>query len=560
MRSTRGRATFHVASVSVRLGRVFPGSMMDFPLTLAHVAARTERLFASVEVVARKPDRSLERSSWGAVIRRARRLAAALTRAGLREGDRVATLQWNGLAHLEAYLGIPLAGGVCHPLNLRLHPDELGYIASHARDRFLLVDDVLLPVLESIRAKAPFERIFVVQHTNAPLPAGCESYTSLLASAGSEFVVPRLDERAAASMCYTSGTTGRPKGVLYTHRSIVLHSLSQALTGDAPIGQRDCVFAVAPMFHVNSWGFPYTAALMGAKLVLPGPHLDPESLLDLLDQERVTLTSGVPTIWVALRDALRAQPRRWRLEPGLRAIVGGSALPESLLREMAELGVQLFHCWGMTETSPIGTYGHVKSTQVNFDDEAKFKILARQGYASPLVELRHVDDAGRVLPWDDESIGELQCRGPWVAGSYFDNHESEERWTADGWFRTGDVVAIDSEGVIRIVDRSKDLVKSGGEWISSVALENALMAHAAVREAAVIGVPHPKWQERPIAVVALRPGASASAQELQQFLAARFAKWQVPDAVVFVETLPRTGVGKVRKTELRERYREFPWS
>jgi fatty-acyl-CoA synthase len=533
------------------------GTIMDLPLTVSILANRPARYFPDVEVVSRRPDRELHRATWGSVIERARSLAGALLRAGLRRGDRVATLMWNHAQHLETYFGAPLAGGVVHTLNLRLSPDDLAYIATHAQDRFLVVDDVLLPLLDKFKARAPFEQVIVVRHTDRELPAGCAEYESFLRSAGCRFDEPELREEDACGICYTSGTTARPKGVVYTHRSTVLHTLFIHMADGIALRQADTVLPAVPMFHVNAWGLPYACALAGAKLVFPGPHLDPENLLDLLERERVTLAAGVPTIWMGILDALEKQPGRWKLQPGLRMIVGGSAAPEALIRGFDKHGLHLVHAWGMTEMSPLGSTAWLKSKMRDLPYDEQVRIRGKQGLPATLVQVRAVDDSGREAPWDGKTQGELQVRGPWVASAYTEMTGCEDRWTKDGWFKTGDVVTIDSEGYLNLTDRTKDLIKSGGEWISSVAVENALMGHPAVKEAAVVAVPHPKWQERPLAVLVLREGMRATPAELRDYLAARVHSYWVPDAFEFIDAIPRTSTGKFLKSALRERYKNY---
>ena len=533
------------------------GTMMDLPLTVSLLADRPVRYFADVEVVSRQPDRALHRTTWGAVIERARSLAGALLRAGLQRGDRVATLMWNHAPHLETYFAAPLAGGVVHTLNLRLSADDLAYIASHAQDRFLVVDDVLLPLLDKFRARAPFEKVIVVRHTQRELPAGCAEYEEFVRSAGGRFDPPELSENDACGLCYTSGTTGKPKGVVYTHRSTVLHTLFIPMADGIGLCQRDTVLPVVPMFHVNAWGLPYACALAGAKLVFPGPHLDAESLLDLLERERVTIAAGVPTIWMGILEALEKQPGRWKLQTGLRMVVGGSAAPEALIRGFDKHGLHLIHAWGMTEMSPLGSVSWLKSKMVDLPYDEQVHIRARQGLAASLVQVRAVDESGREVPWDGRTQGELQVRGPWIASAYTDMEGAQDRWTKDGWFKTGDVVTIDSEGYLSLTDRTKDLIKSGGEWISSVAVENALMGHPAVKEAAVVAVPHPKWLERPLAVVVLRDGVRATVDELRGYLAGRVHSYWVPDAFEFIDAIPRTSTGKFLKSALRERYRNY---
>ncbi len=534
------------------------GTMMDYPLTLIPILERAGRFFGRVEIVSRLPGRSLHRHTYGDFYRRARALAAGLVKAGLKPGDRVATLMWNHYAHLEAYFGIPAAGGVMHTLNVRLHPNELAYIANHAEDRFLIVDDVSAPVYEKFRDQVKIERVLVVPHGGASVPAGCENYEDFLASGDEGFAYPELDENAAAAMCYTSGTTGLPKGVVYSHRALVLHSFAFALSAAFSISQGDVVLPASSMFHANAWGSPFAAAMVGAKQVFPGPHLDAESLLELFEREQVTFTCGVPTIWLGVLDALEKNPGRWKLAPGMRIAVAGSAAPEFLFPRFDRLGIRVVHLWGMTETTPVGTVSHLKSQMEAWPEEQRYAVRAKQGLPVPFVDLRASVENGEV-PWDGQTLGELQVRGPWVVGSYYNMPEAQDRWTEDGWFRTGDVVTMDPEGYIKIADRTKDLIKSGGEWISSVDLENTLMGHPAVKEAAVVALPHPRWQERPLAVVVLKDGATATEGELRAFLAQKFAKWQLPDAFVFTTEIPRTSVGKFQKSKLREQFRDWKW-
>ncbi len=536
------------------------GTMMDYPLTLVPILERAGRLFGKVEIVSRLPDRSLHRYTYKDFYRRARALAEALQKAGLRRGDRVGTLMWNHYAHLEAYFGIPLAGGVLHTLNLRLHPRDIAYIANHAQDRFLIVDDVLLPLYEQFKDQVNAERVIVVPLTGKPVPEGYLDYEAFLGTATGDFTYPELDENEALGMCYTSGTTGQPKGVVYSHRAVVLHSLASGLSGTLGITQRDVVLPVVPMFHVNAWGLPFTAVMVGAKQVFPGPYLDPESLLELFERERVTFTAGVPTIWLGILQALEKAPDRWKLAPGMRMVVGGSAAPEGLIRAFDRFGLQVVHAWGMTETTPLGTVSLLKSYMEDLPEEEKYAYRAKQGLPAPFVEVRVVNEEGEA-PWDGKTMGELQVRGPWVAASYYNLPEAQDRWTEDGWFRTGDVATIDPEGYVKITDRTKDLIKSGGEWISSVDLENALMGHPKVAEAAVIAVPHPRWQERPLAVVVLKEAykGKVTPEELREFLAPKFAKWWLPDAFVFVDEIPRTSAGKFLKAKLREQFRDWKW-
>jgi fatty-acyl-CoA synthase len=530
------------------------GRMMGYPLTITHFLERARQFHGASEIVARRPDKTLVRSTYADFAKRTARLCHALTKLGVKPGDRVATLCWNHGPHLEAYFGVPAMGAVIHTLNLRLHPTELAYIASHAEDKVVLVDRSLLPLYRrfapSVRS---IEHVIVVPDDG---PVGEEDgldYEVLLASEPDRFDYPVLDENTAAMLCYTSGTTGNPKGVLYSHRSTVLHSLVSCMADLLGISGRDAVLPVVPMFHAAAWGLPYSAVAVGAKVVFPGPHLDPVSLLDLMAEEKVTFAAGVPTIWLGILAHLDQEPKRWDLSRVRTMLIGGSAAPASMIDGFKKRhGLTVTHAWGMTETNPLGTVARVKAT-LDLDEEASLSLRASQGFSAPFVDQRHVDDTGRVLPWDGETMGELEVRGPWVAASYF-SAEGVDRFTESGWFKTGDVVTIDAEGYVRITDRSKDVVKSGGEWISSVALENALMSHPAVLEAAVFAAEHPRWAERPLAAVVCKPGHSATKDELLAHIAGRFAKFWLPDDVLFVEQIPRTSTGKFLKSRLRELY------
>jgi len=534
-------------------------SMMDYPLTLQAILERIPKLYAGVEIVSRRPDGTVHRYTYGDFYRRAKALAEALLLAGLQAGDRVATLCWNHHAHIEAYFGVPAAGGVVHTLNLRLHPQELAFIVNHAQDRFLIVDDVLLPLLEQFRDKVRLERIFVVPHQKAAPPPGMECYEDLLLRAPGQFEFPRTGEDDAAAMCFTSGTTGNSKGVLYSHRALVLHALAFSLPDAFCVSQHDVCMALAPMFHANAHGLPHAAIMLGCKLVLPGRQLDPQSVLDLFHAEQVTLATAVPTVWAGILECLEKEPQRWRIAPGFRGFVGGTAVPEALVRKLDQRGLRLIQVWGMTETTPVATCSTLKAHMRDWPEDERYRVRVRQGRAMPFTEVRVVNDQGEA-PWDGHTMGELHVRGPWVSASYFNAPGSEDRWTADGWLRTGDVATIDPEGYVQITDRAKDLIKSGGEWISSVDLENALAAHPAVREAGVVAVAHPRWDERPVAVVVLRAGMTVSPEELRDFLGSKFAKWQLPDAFVFVDELPHTSTGKLSKLELRKRFADWQWN
>jgi fatty-acyl-CoA synthase len=527
------------------------GLMMDYQLTLPPLMQRAEMLFGDKEVVTRLPDKSFHRYTYRDMARRAKQLAVALQKAGLERGDRVATLCWNHYQHYEAYFGIPCGGFVLHTLNLRLHPSDIAYVAKHAGDRAVIVDQSLLPLLEKFKDETDIEHVFVVEDT----------YEELLDTASAdEWEDPQLDEREAAAMCYTSGTTGRCKGVVYSHRSTVLHALGVASI--SPLGLRvahdDTLLPVVPMFHANAWGYPYLAALIGNKLVYPGPYLDPESLLEDFVQERVTWTAGVPTIWMGLLQLLDAEPGKWDLSHMKGMLVGGSAVPRSLIAAYKERhGLNIVQGWGMTETSPVASVTDFVGDLVDADQDTKYDYIAMAGIPLPYVDIR-VRANGEDVPWDDESMGELEVRGPWVASAYYEDDSMKDRWTEDGWFKTGDIVSMHPRGFIQIKDRSKDVIKSGGEWISSVQVENAIMAHPAVSEAAVIAIPDEKWSERPLAVVVLKEGQTATADELREFIAPKFVKWWLPDRFEFVGEIPKTAVGKFKKTALREQFAGAP--
>ena len=533
------------------------GLMMDFPLTIPTILRRAESFFGHKQVVTRLPDRTIVRRPYSEVIERAKRLAVALAELGIRPGDRVATLGWNTQHHLEAYLAIPSIGAVLHTLNLRLHCDDIAYIVNDADDQVLLLDASTLPIYEQLKQRVKIRKAIVMAAAPGNYGADLLDYETLVAAADpARYMEPPLDERDAAAMCYTSGTTGRPKGVLYSHRALMLHSLAEAARDCLGVSRVRCRAAgrpdvsrerVGPAVHVHD-GRRHPG--------LSRPFLDPDSLLELLVSERVTVTAGVPTVWMGVLQALDKNPGNYDLSR-LRAIVcGGSAASPALIRGLQERhGLTLLHAWGMTEMTPLGTVCSVPSylEDAPFDEQLRYR--ARQGVPQALVEIRARTDEG-FAPWDGKTMGELEVRGPWVAASYYNSQGPDDRFTKDGWFRTGDIVTIGERGCIELTDRAKDLVKSGGEWISTVALETALMGHPAVAEAAVIAVPHPKWDERPLAVVVLKPGQTATADELRAYLAPSFAKWWLPDAIEFAKEIPRTSVGKFKKTTLREQYRD----
>ena len=545
-------------------------TMMQSQLSLNTIFERAGKMFPTQEIVSRLPDKSFRKHTFAEYHRRTRALAAALKKLGLRKGDRVATLCWNHHAHLEAYFGIPAAGGVMHTLNLRLAADEIGWIAQHAEDRFLIIDDILLPLYQQFAKLHRFERVIVFPFSGAPVATragdphegepAVDDYEQLLRDAPTEFEFVPHDENDPIAMCYTSGTTGKPKGVVYSHRSTVLHSLTCSLPDMIGLSSRDVVLPVTPMFHANSWGIPYAAMMLGAKLVFPGPHLHPDDLLDLMQVEPPTMSLGVPTIWLSLIQLHEANPGKWKLPTGMRSLVGGAAVPEALIRQFAKHGISIAQGWGMTETSPLATLFYEKPELVGkLTEEQWHTRRSMAGVLVPMVDFRLIDEEGKECAWNGRDVGELQVRGPYITGAYHNVPQDPDKFTADGWLRTGDVAAIDEFGYMRIADRTKDLIKSGGEWISSVDLENAIMAHPAVAEAAVVAVAHPRWTERPLACIVTKPGMNLTAAEMREFLAPKFAKWQIPDAFDFIDAIPRTSTGKFWKLRLRERYVNFAW-
>jgi len=537
---------------------IFPymrGLMMEYQLTIPTILRRAESLFGKKEIVTRLPDRSLHRYTYHDFAIRVKRLGVALQRLGVLPGDRVATLCWNNYQHLEAYFAVPGMGSVVHPLNLRLSPDDLGYIINHADDKVIIVDQVLLPLFEKFKQAIHVGHVIVIRHSEEPLPKEYLDYEDVVAGGDASLFQPfEGDEYTAAFMCYTSGTTGKPKGILYSHRSTVLHSMS-FLVSCAGLGitERDVLLPVVPMFHASAWGLPFCCTFTGATQVFPGPYLDADSLLELFDGEKVTITAGVPTVMLGILNKLDADPRKYRLY--LRIIlVGGSAVPRFLVQSFEErYGIHVLHSWGMTELSPGGSTAVLTSRLENAPQEERYAHAVKQGLPLPFVEIRGRDETG-FIPWDGQSMGELEVRGPWVAAAYYRDTEQHGKFTADGWLKTGDIVTISEDGYIEIKDRTKDVIKSGGEWISSIALENALMAHPCVHEAAVIAVPDEKWWERPFAYVVLKEGKTTTPEDLREFLAPQFAKFWIPDGYCFIEAIPKTSVGKFLKSALREKY------
>ncbi|MBI4337599.1 MAG: long-chain fatty acid--CoA ligase [Chloroflexi bacterium] len=530
-------------------------TMMDVSLTIQHILWRIENLYPGKPIVTQRAEGAPARSTYGELSSRARRLADALARFGIKPGDRVATFAWNTQRHLECYFAVPCMGAVLHTVNVRLFPEQSEYIINHAEDRVIFCDRSVLPALEKLAHKLPLVELVVLMN-EGPEATGAfpntVDYEDFLSSGDPSFRWPQVDERWAAAMCYTSGTTGRPKGIVYSHRSMVLHTLAAGLPNAVGLLEGDVVMYAVPMFHANAWGFPYLAATVGAAQVFSDRFLDAERLIELLDREGVTVSAGVPTLWVPVLNVLNTTARK--LPKLHRILCGGSSVPPSLISGFQRHGIQMVQGWGMTETSPLGSVSRLKAAMEAWPDDKKLAVLSKQGVIVPTVECRIVDlESGKELPWDSASFGELQVRGPYITGSYYRDPEGQEKFM-DGWLRTGDVATIDPEGYIHLVDRTKDLVKSGGEWISSIDLENAIMAHPKVLEAAVVGLPHPHWQERPVAVVVPKPEyrGQLDAEEVRDFLAQRVARWWLPDEIVIMDQIPKTSVGKFAKTVLRE--------
>lgn len=530
---------------------------MNTPLLLEHLFEYGETYYPKKEIVSRTHEGTI-RYTYAEFAQRTRRLSSALAKLGVEPGDRVGTFAWNDHRHLEAYFAIPCMGSVLHTVNIRLAPDQIAYIINHAEDKVLLVDAGLAKLLEPIRDKLPTVKAFVLMgdqiNPSDSVLQPAYSYETLLAESSPEFTYPtNLDENSPMGMCYTSATTGNPKGVVYSHRGIYLHSMSMGLANSSALSESDTVMPVVPMFHANAWGMPFAAIWFGAKVVLPGPAPTPAILLDLIAQERVTVAAGVPTVWLGFLQELESRPQPLALRM---VLCGGSAAPASLIRAYEERhGIPFVHAYGMTETSPLATFSRLKSYQQSLPEAERLKIRASQGLLVPGLAMRLVNEQGDV-PWDGTQMGELLLRGPWIADEYYHDERTKDTFV-EGWLHTGDVATVDPEGFVRLVDRTKDLIKSGGEWISSVDLENAIMGHPAVLEAAVVGVAHPKWDERPLAFVVLKPNQKVTKEELHDFLKDQFAKWWLPDDVVFLEEIPKTSVGKFMKRALRERYHNY---
>ena len=535
------------------------GQMMDQPLLISSIIQFAARHYGQVEIVSRRVEGDTHRYTYADCHARARRAANALAGLGVQMGDRVATLAWNGYRHLELYYAVSGSGAVLHTINPRLHPEQIAYIVNHAEDQVLFFDLTFLPLIEAVAAHCKTVKAFVLLADRERMPQESAipnllCYEELLAGSSDDYEWPLFDENSAASLCYTSGTTGNPKGALYSHRSTVLHSYGSAMPNALNVASIDTVLPVVPMFHVNAWGLPYSVLLSGAKMVFPGAALDGKSLYELFETEKVTFSAGVPTVWLglinyALQNGLRFSTFR-------RTVIGGSACPPAMMDTLIDkLDVQVIHGWGMTEMSPLGTTGGLQAKHLALPKDEQRKILQKQGHAIYGVDMKIVDDAGVELPWDGATYGHLLVKGPWIIARYFKNEGGDV--LQDGWFPTGDVATIDSDGTMQITDRSKDVIKSGGEWIGTIDLENIAMSHPAVLQAACIGIAHPKWDERPLLLVVRRPGQEVNREDLLKFFEGKIAKFWMPDDVAFIEALPTGATGKIQKNKLREQFKEY---
>ena len=540
------------------------GLMMDMPLLVSSLLQHAARHHSDTEIVSRRVEGDIHRYTYHDCHQRSRRLADALVRSGTSMGDRIGTLAWNGYRHMELYYGVGGMGGVVHTINPRLHPEQIAWIVNHAGDTHLAFDLTFLPIVEAIAPHCPNVKSWIAMIDEDRQPVSDRipnlvNYEAFLAQGSEDFEWPQLDERSACGLCYTSGTTGNPKGAMYSNRSTVLHAYAAALPDAMGASSRDSILPVVPMFHVNAWGLPYTCALVGAKLVFPGAQLDGKSLYELFEGEGVTYSAGVPTVWLGLLQYVRQN--NLKFSTFKRTVIGGSACPPSMITAFnEEFDVEVIHAWGMTETSPLGSLSRLQGKHLKLDSEAQRRILEKQGHSMFGIDMKIVGDDGAELPWDGKTFGNLLVRGPWVIREYFRGeggdplqYDTEGR----GWFPTGDVATIDADGYMQITDRSKDVIKSGGEWISTIDLENLAIAHPAVANAAVIGVAHPKWDERPLLVVVKRPGAEVSREELLAFYEGKIAKWWTPDDLQFVDAIPLGATGKILKTKLREQFADY---
>ncbi|GAC1528692.1 MAG: 3-(methylthio)propionyl-CoA ligase [Ramlibacter sp.] len=535
------------------------GLMQNQPLLISSLIEFVDRHNGDGEIVSRRIEGDIHRYTWRHVAMRARQVAHALEGLKLQFSDRVATLAWNGYRHLELYFGVSGSGRVLHTINPRLHPEQIAWIANHAQDQVLCFDATFLPLVQAIHVKCPTIRQYVLLCDAGKVPAGTGipnlvAYEDWIGGQPTAYDWPSFDENSASSMCYTSGTTGNPKAALYSHRSTLLHAYAAALPDVMCLSARDSVLPVVPMFHVNAWGIPYSAALTGCKLVFPGAAMDGKSVYELIEAEKVTYAAGVPTVWQMLLGHM--QPGNLRFSTLRRTVIGGSACPPSMIHAFREdYGVEVLHAWGMTEMSPLGTLCSLKNKHNELGPDEQMKIRLKQGRAIFGVDLKIVDDSNKQLPWDGKTYGDLHVKGPWIVAQYYRGEGGDP--LVDGWFPTGDVGTIDPDGYLQITDRSKDVIKSGGEWISSIELENIAMAHPSVQMAACVGMPHPKWDERPIVAIVRRPGMDVSREALLAFYQGKTARWQVPDDVVFVDAIPLGATGKMLKTKLREMLKDY---
>ena len=531
------------------------GLMMDMPLLVSGLIRHADRFHGGTEIVSKTTEGAIHRYGWRDVHRRARKVANALKRLGVGMQDRVGTLAWNNYRHLEVYYGVAGSGAVIHTINPRLFPDQIIYIANHAEDKVIFFDTTFAPLVEKLAPQLKTVKHWVAMTDRAHTPKGTMCYDDLIEAESEDYEWPTFDENTAVCLCYTSGTTGNPKGALYSHRSTIIHAYAAALPDTLSLSAREVVLPVVPMFHVNAWSLPYSAAMCGTKMVFPGPHLDGKSLHELFETEEVTMSAGVPTVWLGLLAYMKQNNLRFSTLK--RVVIGGSACPPAMIKTFQdEYGVNVLHAWGMTEMSPLGTAGTFKAKHLKLSKDERDAWQNKQGRSIYGVDMRIMDENGKELPWDGKAFGDLQVRGPWVVKGYFKG-EGGNPLTKDGWFPTGDVGTIDPDGTLQITDRSKDVIKSGGEWISSIDLENIAVAHPAIAEAAVIGVKHPKWDERPIVVAVQKAGQNVTREELLKFYEGKIAKWWMPDDVVFVKELPHTATGKLSKLTLRQQMKDY---
>jgi acyl-CoA synthetase (AMP-forming)/AMP-acid ligase II len=535
------------------------GQMMSKPLLISSIIEHADKNFGQNEIVSRRVEGDIHRYNYHECHLRAKKLANALKNLGVVIGDRVATLAWNGYRHLEAYYAVSGSGAVLHTINPRLHPEQIAYIVNHAEDQYVLFDITFLPIIQAIAVHCKTVKGFVMMCDRDRLPTDGSvpnllCYEDLINASSDQFEWPLFDENSASSLCYTSGTTGQPKGALYSHRSTLLHSFASAMPDSLNVSARDSVMPVVPMFHVNAWGLPYSAPITGAKLVFPGPHMDGKSLYELFEQEQVTFSAGVPTIWHGLLTYVAQN--NLSFSSFKRTVIGGSACPPSMMKILREnYGVEVIHAWGMTEMSPLGTTGTLQAKHMTLSNEEQEAILMKQGHAVFGVEMKIVNDEGKELLWDGSTYGNLLVKGLWVISGYFKNEGGDV--LEDGWFPTGDVATIDKDGYMQITDRSKDVIKSGGEWIGTIDLENVAMSYPGVSQAACISVFHPKWDERPLLLVVKKPGAEVDKGDLLHFYDGKIAKWWTPDDVVFVDALPLGATGKILKNKLRDEFKDY---